>query len=271
MLISVITINYNNADGLERTIQSVIDQTYDDFEYIVIDGGSGDGSVDVIKKYADSIDYWVSEPDGGIYPAMNKGTRHAHGDYCIYMNSGDTFYSKDVLQQFADSQPREEIICGDLCIEKNILPNPDEVTMKVFYKSTLYHQATFIRTSLIKAHPYDESLKSAADWKFFLHALIFHDATYRHINIPIAYFEGGGLSDSNSSIGHEEVKKELERCLPKRILLDYEDYCYGLTPYRKLMNKVDLVNPLKKIIYAIDYTILKVINLVLRAQWIKDL
>lgn len=271
MRISVITINYNNSAGLLKTIQSVVNQTYKNIEYIVIDGGSADDSKDIIEEYSKNIDFWVSEPDGGIYPAMNKGTSHAHGDYCIYMNSGDVFYSKDVIQKIADCNPTEDIVCGDLCIGDNILPNPDEVTMKVFFRSTLYHQATFIRASLIKAHPYDESLKSAADWKFFLHALIFHDATYRHINIPIAYFEGGGLSDSNSSIGHDEVKKELERCLPKRILLDYEDYCYGVTPYRKLMNKVDLVNPLKKIIYAIDYTILKVINLVLRAQWIKDL
>lgn len=150
-MISVITINYNNSTGLRKTIQSVIAQTYNNIEYIVIDGGSTDGSKSVIEEYEKDIDFWVSEPDGGIYPAMNKGTSHAHGDYCIYMNSGDIFYSKDVLQKVVDSNPKEDIVCGDLCIGDNIIPNPDEVTMEVFYRSTLYHQATFILTSLIKA------------------------------------------------------------------------------------------------------------------------
>lgn len=87
MIISVITINYNNSTGLRKTIQSVIAQTYNNIEYIVIDGGSTDGSKSIIEEYEKDIDFWVSEPDGGIYPAMNKGTSHAHGDYCIYMNS----------------------------------------------------------------------------------------------------------------------------------------------------------------------------------------
>ena len=92
MTISIITINYNNSTGLRKTIQSVIAQTYNNIEYIVIDGGSTDDSKSIIEEYEKDIDFWVSEPDGGIYPAMNKGTSHAHGDYCIYMNSGDTFY-----------------------------------------------------------------------------------------------------------------------------------------------------------------------------------
>ena len=89
MKLSVITINFNNRDGLRKTIESVVNQTYNDFEYIIIDGGSTDGSVDVIKEYADRIDYWVSEPDKGIYNAMNKGIDVAKGEYCIFMNSGD--------------------------------------------------------------------------------------------------------------------------------------------------------------------------------------
>ena len=86
MLYSIITINFNNCDGLRRTIESVVNQTNDNYEYIVIDGGSTDGSVDVIQKYSDRISYWVSEKDDGIYNAMNKGVRHAHGDYCLFLN-----------------------------------------------------------------------------------------------------------------------------------------------------------------------------------------
>lgn len=271
MTISIITINYNNSTGLRKTIQSVIAQTYNNIEYIVIDGGSTDDSKSIIEEYEKDIDFWVSEPDGGIYPAMNKGTSHAHGDYCIYMNSGDTFYSKDVLQKVVDSNPKEDIVCGDLCIGDNIIPNPDEVTMKVFYRSTLYHQATFIRTALIKTYPYDESMRSAADWKFLMHSLIFHNASYRHINIPIAVFEGGGLSDNSSSIGHKEVEEELQRCLPKRILEDYRDYCYGVTPFRQMVNKVEEIPPVRKIIYNTNRILLKVLNMKLHSQWIKDL
>ena len=99
MLFSVITINYNNCEGLQRTIDSVIGQTFKDFEFIVIDGGSTDGSVDIINKNAASITYWISERDNGIYHAMNKGIAQAHGDYCIFMNSGDCFYNIEVLKK----------------------------------------------------------------------------------------------------------------------------------------------------------------------------
>ena len=89
MKLSIITVNYNDAKGLERTIKSVISQSYHDFEFIVIDGGSSDESQDIIQKYERHIDYWVSEPDGGIYQGMNKGLRQAKGDYVNFMNSGD--------------------------------------------------------------------------------------------------------------------------------------------------------------------------------------
>ena len=90
MRLSIITINYNNREGLRKTIESVVNQTYRNFEYIIIDGGSTDGSVEVVKEYADRISYWVSEPDNGIYNAMNKGVLAANGKYIQFLNSGDT-------------------------------------------------------------------------------------------------------------------------------------------------------------------------------------
>ena len=92
MKLSIITVNYNDAKGLERTIKSVISQTFHDYEFIIIDGGSTDGSVDVIKKYESHIDYWISEKDGGIYPGMNKGLRQAKGEYLNFMNGGDCYH-----------------------------------------------------------------------------------------------------------------------------------------------------------------------------------
>ena len=102
MKLSIITINYNNARGLERTIKSVICQTFTNYEYIIVDGGSTDGSLEVINKYADHISKWVSEPDEGIYNAMNKGTRMASGEYFNYMNSGDCFCDAHVLEDNGD-------------------------------------------------------------------------------------------------------------------------------------------------------------------------
>ena len=103
MKYSIITINLNNSAGLRKTIESVVNQTFQDFEYIIIDGGSTDGSVDIIKEYSSRIDYWVSEPDRGIYNAMNKGIVQAHGDYINFMNSGDCFSKNTILEEiYAD-------------------------------------------------------------------------------------------------------------------------------------------------------------------------
>ena len=112
MKLSIITVNYNDAKGLERTILSVISQTKHNFEFIVIDGGSTDGSIDVINKYERHIDYWVSEPDGGIYQGMNKGLRQAQGEYVNFMNSGDCFHSTDVLERIFALDTDADIITG---------------------------------------------------------------------------------------------------------------------------------------------------------------
>ena len=112
MKYSIITINYNNADGLRRTIESVVSQTYADYEYLIIDGGSTDGSVNAIKEYEDKISYWVSEKDGGIYNAMNKGVKVAHGEYLIFMDSGDVFYNDRVLENIESFQKTDDIIVG---------------------------------------------------------------------------------------------------------------------------------------------------------------
>ena len=110
MRYSIITINYNDKEGLSRTIKSVINQTSKNFEYIVIDGGSTDGSVDIIKQNIDYINYWVSEKDKGVYNAMNKGIAQAKGDYLVFMNAGDCFHTPDILELMCDYQ--EDIICG---------------------------------------------------------------------------------------------------------------------------------------------------------------
>ena len=272
MTFSIITINYNNASGLKNTIRSVVDQTSNDYEFLIIDGGSTDGSIEIIRSYTNRVHYWVSERDGGIYPAMNKGIARAQGDYCIFMNSGDIFFSNDVLRMMSVNKMTSDVICGDICFgENNISPNPEVVTMRTFYKHTIFHQACFIKTSLLKIKPYDENLKSASDWKWFMEMLVFENASYEHRPITIARFEGGGISDLNKERSDNEVLSELQKHLPERIMIDYDDYCFGTTPFRKMFTKVEQIPPLQRIIYKVDAFILKMLNLKLKAEWIKKL
>ena len=235
MKYSIITINYNNRDGLERTIQSVINQTCQDFEYIIIDGGSTDGSVDVIKKYADRIDYWVSEPDKGIYNAMNKGILQAHGEYLNFMNSGDCFYNDEVLENIytlLDS----DIVIGKY--HKTNEPVPwgflyDDVSLLDLYVGTFCHQATFIKNDLFINSMYDETYKIISDWKFFVEKLIFENASFRNTEIVIVRYDSTGISSRNVLLMKEERKEISKHFLPKRVMVDYEklshvNYCMPL-------------------------------------------
>lgn len=272
MKFSVITINLNNLEGLTHTIESVLNQTCHDYEYIIIDGGSTDGSVELIRQHEKDIFYWVSEPDSGIYNAMNKGIRKACGEYCIFMNSGDEFYSDEVLAKVGKQELQHDVVCGDICFQgNNISPNPDKVTMRTFYKHSLYHQASCIRTTLLKERPYDESMRSAADWKWFMHALIFQNGSYLHLPITIATFEGNGFSEKQRSVGLKEINSELERCLPQRVLEDYEDYCFGTTPFRKMINHIELTPRLREIMFRLNVIVLKLLNVKLHSDWIKQL
>ena len=156
--LSVITINYNNRDGLRKTIESVVNQTCKDFEYIIIDGISTDGSVDVINEYADRIDYWVSEPDKGCYHAMNKGVKVASGEYVIFMNSGDYFYTNEVIADFVASNPTEDVLCGDMFLSLGCVNEvPEKLTFRYFFEGNLPHQACFIKSSVQKQHPNNEN------------------------------------------------------------------------------------------------------------------
>ena len=221
MKYSIITINYNNRDGLERTIQSVINQTCQDFEYIIIDGGSTDGSVDVIKKYADRIDYWVSEPDKGIYNAMNKGILQAHGEYLNFMNSGDCFFDDKVLHKVLSSSG--DIILGSVFrndINKIVRPSIKESLYSLFL-SDYNHQSTFFHRNLFDSNKYDESLKIVSDWKFILQCALFYNAAIVIIDIVVAKYEDAGVSSNMNQVRNERIKV-LYEILPQFVAKDYE-------------------------------------------------
>ena len=199
--ISVVTVCYNAADTIEETMLSVLNQTYENVEYIIIDGGSTDGTVDIIKKYAQGgsefgkyhhdIAYWISEPDKGIYDAMNKGIAAATGDYINFMNSGDRFYNNNIVEGcFSQVRTKPTIIFGNWIesfsgqlIEKKALP------LRHLKKGMSFpHQSAFINVKYHKGHLYNISYKISADYELFYSAEK-NNLVFQYINIPIAVYD----------------------------------------------------------------------------------
>lgn len=244
MTISVITVNRNNVSGLRSTIHSVIAQTAAPSEFIIIDGASTDGSAQLLQEYREYISYSVSEPDKGIYNAMNKGIAQAHGDYCIFMNSGDCFASQDVLEKIASSGARADIICGDAVILTDPIGHkvhPEEITLKYLYDSSICHQAAFIKRSLLEGG-YDESLKIVADRKLFLEALVLGGCSYEHVSVDVVNYDVSGYSAKNRFASEQEWESVLRNILPERILLDYgrqsHGALYGASDYERLFVEI---------------------------------
>ena len=223
MRYSIITINYNDKEGLSRTIKSVINQTSKDFEYIIIDGGSTDGSVDIIKQNANHIDYWVSEKDKGVYNGMNKGIAQAKGDYLVFMNSGDCFHMPDVLTLMSDYQ--EDIICGKVFEGNTTIPSghyKPTITLVDLMRGSLPHQAMFIKRELMVKHPYDENYKILSDWKFCIQALVFDNCTFRNSDVVVADYDISGISTNSNGLLAKEREIILKELFPQRIIEDYE-------------------------------------------------
>lgn len=230
-ILSIITINLNNADGLRKTIESVRAQSFTEFDFIVVDGNSTDDSKQVIAQATNCIDDWISEPDAGIYQAMNKGIRRAKGEYCLFLNSGDWLAGKETLAEFVRSQPKADIVSGDICFYDNSkgevkwqVPSPDHITAKALFLGTLPHQATFIRRNLFDTiGVYNEQLRIASDWLFFVEALLVRNCTYQHHNAIVAFFNMDGISchPETNDLPRQEQVRILQQKYP-RFLPDYE-------------------------------------------------
>ena len=222
--ISVITINYNNLEGLKKTVESVVNQTWQEFEYIIIDGGSTDGSKAFIESHNNKIDYWVSEPDEGIYNAMNKGILKASGEYLLFLNSGDHFFDKEVLNECVQHIQKYDLIYFNLqmisATSTKIASYPENLRFSDMYFGSLPHPATFIKKTLFeKVGFYDENLKIVSDWKFFILALFKYHCTYIKINRTITTFYADGIStNKDNSLERSQV---LNDCF-KEFILDYE-------------------------------------------------
>lgn len=232
MKLSIITINYNNLADLKKTIESVFEQTWNDYEYIVIDGGSTDGSLELINSYDNRLSYWVSEPDAGVFHAMNKGIIRAEGDYLLMLNAGDLLCGNEVLYKvFAEKNYREDVLVGDVyraikgkIFEKSYFPNV--FTFDFFRKGSLSHQGTFIKRSLHNIIGlYDENLKYASDWKFFTLAICKYNISYKHLSLFIAICDCGGLTSDakNFPAMAQESTAVLKEHFPS-FINDYVDY-----------------------------------------------
>lgn len=209
---SIITINRNNALGLEKTIASVISQTFDDFEYIIIDGASTDNSVDIINQYHNNVTNYISEPDLGIYNAMNKGIKFSRGLYCIFINSGDMLYSKNTLQDIFNLKRNEDLIFGNVIIQKNeissfIATSPDIISFDFLFTTSLHHPSSIIKRELLLiAGLYNEEYKYVSDWSFFVDAIFKYNCSYHHINLLVAIFNTDGVSSQKENI--EKINNE---------------------------------------------------------------
>lgn len=225
MTLSIITVNLNNRDGLQRTIDSVVSQTFTDYEWIVIDGGSTDGSRMLIEQYSDNFAYWCSEPDKGIYNAMNKGIANATGDWFLFLNSGDWLFNKDVLGKIFNIQWNCDVIYGNMLLVKNGVNEPhtypDNIVFSYFYDHTICHQATFYKGEVLKNKRYNEDFKIAADWLMQME-LILLNKKFSHINEFITCFDGNGIgSQSNYNVFHERYLI-YENYIPYHIKKDIE-------------------------------------------------
>lgn len=224
MRFSVITVNYNNCEGLRRTIDSVLCQDYTDYEYIVIDGGSTDGSAEMIGQHTRQLAYWVSEPDGGVYEGMNKAMAVAHGEHCIFMNSGDEFYSPTVLSEVARLGSAYDLGVGcSLSISNgkpgSIVVPPAEQSLLFWENYSVIHQAAFMRTSMLRERGYDTTYRIVADWKYMFTEFLTREYRYVSFPITICKFEGGGMSD-DADRRNAERSRALQELLPPMLLKD---------------------------------------------------
>ncbi len=278
MKLSIVTINFNNAEGLHKTLASVAAQTYRDIEHIIIDGASSDGSVDVIKEYVLSNPKkdpffkhaitWVSEKDNGIYNAMNKGIKKVTGDYIQILNSGDLLASPDVTERMVAALPDgvsifygnmlksydgKTIINRDTCGGANATES-----FLYFYKGTLNHDCAYIRRDLFDKYGlYNEDMKICSDWEWYVKAIALGGEKAVYTNIDVTIFDMNGVSEShgkNAELIKKERREYLEKILPATVLHDYDAFAFPLLQYQRLKKHHlwGIVNFLERVLFKLE-------------------
>lgn len=245
--LSIITVCYNNLEGLKRTYGSVVSQTArKEFEWIVIDGNSTDGTKGFLEAHSSEIDRWVSEPDTGIFNAMNKGIRMASGEYLLFMNSGDSLSTPDIIEKCITYFDGTDLIYGDQETfyppkeERSFCKAPYPMRPMDFITATLPHQAAFIRGELHKQNPYREDVGIMGDYIFFAEMIICRNASTRKIpfSAGIFYLDGISMKDWEGMMRQREAS--FRKCFSDALYDDLKKLClYELMPFTGL-NKIGL-------------------------------
>jgi glycosyltransferase involved in cell wall biosynthesis len=232
--VTIVTVNLNQRDGLARTLDSIRRQTFADREVVVVDGGSKDGSVELLRENPGGVvTDWVSEKDAGIYDAMNKGIRRAKGTYVLFLNGGDAFAADDALEKvLAAGENVEDVVYADVLIEARDgairrWSTPDVLDLDYFMVTTLPHQATLFRRDLFeRVGLHDPSFRICADFEFLLRAIVVRGASTRHVGIPLAVQVDGGISSSPEAFARlrEERKRAKETALSPVLRAHWEAY-----------------------------------------------
>lgn len=245
-VITVITIVLNDVEKIEDTIKSVINQSYKLIEYIIIDGGSIDGTISIIERYQDRIALSISESDNGIYNAMNKGIHYSHGDYIIFVNSGDILYSSDIIERVFSIKQEADFIIGDVEFISNYkklrTKTPLEISFYLLFTGTLYHQATFTKKAVFdELGGYNESNRITSDWEFITIALTKYNKTYKIVDYLICKVDSSGIS----SLNPELIEIERSRMLNKHFKIFLNDY------FQLKKNKDRTIKSIAKKLYRI--------------------
>lgn len=234
MTLSIVTINYNNLEGLRKTIDSILSQTWKDYEWIIIDGGSTDGSKELIEETANKLassdfnplSYWCSEPDKGIYNAMNKGIKHCKGDYINCMNSGDYFTNDDVLKIIFSTKIYGDIVYGNWYQQYAKTKVLKEISRSMLFSRFPYenicHQAIFCKSTILKSRGFDEDILHA-DWKRWTEELL-SGKNFQHIPIAICVYDMSGITGKKSEELFLRERNIILSIYANRILLYHEDY-----------------------------------------------
>lgn len=218
MKLSIITINYNNLQGLEKTYQSVVSQTWQEFEWIVIDGGSTDGSKELLEEHQDKFSYWVSEPDKGIYNAMNKGIGFAIGERVLFLNSGDFFVNDSVLDNVFKQISDADVVYGNVIIRNNdgtalTTSSPNIVSLQYLSTASLPHQATFYKRTIFSKYIFQESYTIISDW-LLSWQLLLDGFSFSYFDCIVAEYNTEGISSKQREKGEMERIDAIEKYTP---------------------------------------------------------
>lgn len=247
MKLTIITINRNNAEGLAKTLHGINQQTCKNFEHVIVDGASTDNSVDVIRQHENASikRVWISEPDLGIYNAMNKGIRMASGEYVQFLNSGDMLAGDNVvgdMLQALEMNHYPSILYGNMLKDKvkgKVIKDRgfagQEITFLGFYAGTLNHSPAYIRKELFEKYGmYDETFMIVSDWKWYLQAIVLGVEKPVYTDVDVTIFDMNGISETNKELESRERKQVLDSLIPASILADYERYFFPIEQMKRL-------------------------------------